>query len=300
MEVDGVFSGGGIKAFAFLGALDECERQDIRFKRIVGASSGALIAALITAGYKPGELKTIIDQIDTEKFLDPHPIAKHIPLVKWLWLYFRLGLYQGDYIENWIEDLLKAKGVHTFADLNDNLYIVGADITNGRIAIFPDDLENIYGIDSSMFSVAKAVRISISIPYFFQPINLKTNHVNKCVFVDGGTLSNFPYWVFKQEKLKNNRPSLGIKLSSNDPVVPGQKIKTAFDMLPAIVSTMIHAHDTKYISNKEAENIMFIPINDEVNATDFDLSQEKKDYLYNIGKESAKKHFSSWDVIKNS
>ncbi|MGP4072461.1 patatin-like phospholipase family protein [Piscibacillus sp. B03] len=291
MKVDGVFSGGGIKAFAFLGALDECDRRGIEFCRLAGASAGALIAALIAAGYKPSDIKRIINDLDTEKFLDPHPLAKRIPFIKWLWMYYSLGLYQGKYIEKWIDDLLLAKGVRTFEDLKEKLFIIGADITNGRIAVFPNDLEHIYGIKPDTFRVSKAVRISISIPYFFQPIKLTTQSRNQYVFIDGGTLSNFPYWLFQQESLKENRPTLGIKLSSYDSVVPGQHIKTAFDMLPAIISTMIHAHDTKYISSNEAENIMFIPIKENIKATDFDLSIEQKEYLYNLGKNSAQSYF---------
>ncbi|HWI47305.1 MAG TPA: patatin-like phospholipase family protein, partial [Rummeliibacillus sp.] len=36
MLVDGVFSGGGIKGFAFVGALQVLEENDIYFERVAG------------------------------------------------------------------------------------------------------------------------------------------------------------------------------------------------------------------------------------------------------------------------
>ena len=49
--VDGVFSGGGIKGIALIGAIEEIEKRGYRFKRVAGASAGAIIASLIAARY---------------------------------------------------------------------------------------------------------------------------------------------------------------------------------------------------------------------------------------------------------
>ncbi|GEL77354.1 patatin-like phospholipase family protein [Tenuibacillus multivorans] len=293
MEVDGVFSGGGIKAFAFLGALEVCEKRGITFNRVAGTSAGALIASLIAAGYRHEEVRQILNAQDTGNFLDPHPFAKKLPFLKWLSLYFRLGLYRGEYIEKWIDRLLAQKGVRTFGDLPDNLFIIGTDITNGRLAVFPDDLEPYYGIKPSNFPVSKAVRISISIPYFFQPIKLLTKSNYLSLFIDGGTLSNFPFWIFTSEENTKVRPTLGIKLSAKKSSLPKQKIDNAVDMLPAIIWTMIQAHDSRYVSEETAKDIMFIPIND-ISATDFDLDAEEKRYLFEIGRLKAESFFRKW------
>ncbi|WP_170158448.1 hypothetical protein [Aquisalibacillus elongatus] len=74
----------------------------------------------------------------------------------------------------------------------------------------------------------------------------------------------------RDEKKRADRPTLGIKLSSQDSIVPKQEIKNAIDMLPPIISTMIHAHDSRYISKDKAKDIIFIPIKESINATDFD------------------------------
>ncbi|TFB23826.1 hypothetical protein E3U55_03160 [Filobacillus milosensis] len=296
MKVDGVFSGGGIKAFAFLGALEACEKRDIKFERFAGTSAGALIATLLAAGYHQSEIKMLINELDTNKLLDPPKYAKNLRFLKWLALYSKMGIYRGDFIEKWINQLLLRKGIYTFNDLKRELYIIGADITNGRIALFPNDLESYYGVDLNDFPLAKAVRISISIPYFFQPVQILTKSTYKSYFIDGGTLSNFPYWVFSGEN-KHNRLILGVKLSSNEPEVPIQQVDNAIDMLPAIVKTMIQAHDSRYVSKNDAQDIIFVPI-EKVSTTDFDLSEEEKSYLFDVGFQSAEKFFENWQHIK--
>lgn len=43
MLVDGVFSGGGIKGFAYVGAMQELEERGIQFNRVAGTSAGAIL-----------------------------------------------------------------------------------------------------------------------------------------------------------------------------------------------------------------------------------------------------------------
>jgi len=71
-----------------------------------------------------------------------------------------------------------------------NLKIIASDISAGEMRVLPDDLP-LYGLDASAFSVAEAVRLSMSIPFFFEPGDLAGNTV-----VDGGILSNLPLWLY--------------------------------------------------------------------------------------------------------
>ena len=60
----------------------------------------------------------------------------------------------------------QAKGIRTFADLPPGkLLITASDISDGTILVLPDDIRR-FGIDPNTFEVAKAVRMSCSIPYF--------------------------------------------------------------------------------------------------------------------------------------
>ncbi|MER9693350.1 patatin-like phospholipase family protein [Mesorhizobium sp. M0179] len=56
MEVFGVFEGGGAKGLAHVGALRAAEQRGFRFRAVAGTSIGAMIAALVAAGFKSEDL----------------------------------------------------------------------------------------------------------------------------------------------------------------------------------------------------------------------------------------------------
>ena len=61
MDVFGVFEGGGAKGFAHVGALRAAERRGFRFRAVAGTSIGALIAALVAAGFDSHDLFRVDD-----------------------------------------------------------------------------------------------------------------------------------------------------------------------------------------------------------------------------------------------
>lgn len=63
-----ILSGGGIKGVAFLGAYEELEKRYKVFGNIGGVSAGALVGALIGAGYTSRELIKILKEFDVSKF----------------------------------------------------------------------------------------------------------------------------------------------------------------------------------------------------------------------------------------
>ncbi|MBP2240842.1 NTE family protein [Cytobacillus eiseniae] len=292
MYIDGVFSGGGIKGFALIGAYSEIEKRGFRFKRVAGTSAGSIIAALIAAKYTSEEIYQLMDELDLEVFLDSRKTFVPFAVTKWIMLYWRLGLYKGDELENWIEEKLAIRGIRTFSDLpSQALRIVASDLTNSRLVVLPDDLVN-YGIDPGAFPIAKAVRMSCSLPYFFEPVKL---HVRRdvSIIVDGGVLSNFPMWLFDKDNVKKARPVLGVQLSQNIIDRPKNKIKNAIQMYEALFETMKNAHDARYISRKHAKNIIFIPVEGSL-TTEFELTQEGKETLVEFGKKCTNQFFSQW------
>ncbi|SET61643.1 NTE family protein [Salinibacillus kushneri] len=300
MKVDGVFSGGGVKAIAFVGALEVVDEKGLTFERVAGTSAGAILASLIAAGYKTSEIKDLFMDLDLESFMEESTIEKVFPFLKWLLIYKRLGLYKGDELEKWIADKLSAKGIYTFEDLKPGaLKIIASDVSLGKIVVFPDDLERLYGIDGLSFPIARAVRISASIPFFFIPIkriepkSQKKPKSRKNILVDGGLLSNFPIWVFQSGMKKPKRPILGMKLSSSFDQLPKRKINNAIAMFQALFGTMINAHDARYISKSVATKVMFLPT-EEFDATDFSLSAAEKRRLMAIGRNSASNYFKTW------
>ncbi|MEH6940365.1 patatin-like phospholipase family protein [Bacillus sp. JJ722] len=291
MNIDGVFSGGGMKGYALVGAYQVLEEKGFTFQRTAGTSAGSIIAAFIIAGYTGDEIENIMMEMDTTILLDER-IGGNIPFAKWLLLYWKLGLYKGDKLEEWIAEKLAVKGIYTFGDLPVNTFrIIASDVTNGVIMVLPDDL-NKYNIDIATFPIAKAVRMSCSIPYFFEPVRIN-NKKPYTYIVDGGVLSNFPMWLFDKENVMKTRPVIGVKLSDNKDELPPRKIDNAIEMFGALFETMKDAHDNRYISRKHEKNIIFIPTKN-VSATEFDLSAKKKQELIQLGRMSAQVFLRNW------
>jgi NTE family protein len=293
MIVDGVFSGGGIKGFAYVGAIQALEERGIKFRRVAGTSAGAILATFVAAGFNAEEMETIFDELNIKGLLDSPKRVFRLPFLKWLNLYMNLGLYRGKLLEKFFHDTLAKKGVCTFGDLSPGtLRLVASDLTNGRIIVLPDDLAK-YGVNSETFPVARALRMSCGIPFFFEPVYLR-NGKGEAVVVDGGVLSNFPLWIF--DNGHRERPVLGLKLSSASDEIEPRKIDNAIDLFEALFSTMKDAHDNRYISRRHERDIIFIPV-EHYSATQFDIDEETKQKLMSIGRERTKQFLRKWSPV---
>lgn len=294
LDFDGVFAGGGIKAIAFIGALQAMEKKGATFKRLAGTSAGGIFSALIKAGYTSSEMMEEIEKVDFQQFLDPKPSIIPFSFMKWLGLYKRLGLYKGNEFEDWLAEMLQKKGISTFGDIEPgSLRLIASDLTRGRLAVLPDDLPQ-YGMVPEKFSIARAVRMSSSLPYFFEPIRIYDGKGQPSIFVDGGVLSNFPIWLFMKKKaMRLDRPVIGFNLTPNLDKLPPNKINNAVDMFTSLFKTMRTAHDMRYISEEHAKNIVFIPI-DKVSTIDFDLKKEDKEALVKLGRDQTDAFLKGW------
>ncbi|HEL8420875.1 TPA: patatin-like phospholipase family protein, partial [Legionella pneumophila] len=64
-----VFSGGGSRILAHIGALDELTRHGLKFTEFSGSSAGAMVAAFAYLGYNCSEIKQIISWFNEDKLL---------------------------------------------------------------------------------------------------------------------------------------------------------------------------------------------------------------------------------------
>lgn len=292
MEVDGVFSGGGIRGIAFIGAIQVLEERGFHFKRVAGTSAGSLVAALLASGFNSEEMYREIRNISAGELLDKRKLQIPFPILRWLPLYWRMGLYKGDRLEEWIRMLLEKKGVRTFSDLPPGvLKIVASDLSNGKILIIPDELHH-YDLSPESFPVARAVRMSCTVPYFFEPVRMKYRN-QMAVIVDGGVLSNFPMWLFAGKRGKQKRPVIGINLSPKLDEYPANEITNALELFEALFKTMKDAHDNRYISHRHAKNIIFLPTKG-ISSLDFSDDDAQVEYLIATGREETIKFLKSW------
>lgn len=302
-SVNAVFEGGGVKSISLTGAVRAAEMSGIVFHRVAGTSSGSIVAALLAAGYTATEMKEIIEKTPFRSLLKRNPIfnTKFIGPVTRLLL--RKGLYSGEALEQWIGTLLKARGITYFGDLpNGKLRIIASDITNGRLLVLPQDI-NHYGVAPERLTVARAIRMSTSIPYFFDPVILRQpakERKKKAVkakisyVVDGGLLSNFPLWLFEEDVLAGaSIPVIGFQMVGRSES-QSHPIAGPVTMFQAIFETMLSAHDERYIKKHNLIRTIKIPALG-VSSTQFDLTSQKSADLYQSGLMAAEKFFQSWD-----
>ncbi|SHI67950.1 NTE family protein [Clostridium amylolyticum] len=311
---DAVFEGGGIKAFAFAGAIKVMEDYGYSWRNLAGTSGGSIIAALLAAGYNSQEIKSIMKETDFKSFMDINKLC--IPKIhNLLNLILKNGIYQGDYLKAWMDKLLLRKIKNpikdkvTFKDLiipNEKgvllnnpkykkkykLHLMASDITRGRLMILPEDIAD-YGVNPEDFEVSLAIRMSCSIPFYFKPVYFK-NQVNKkkSVIVDGGVLSNYPVWLFDVNGVPKY-PTLGFRLNGNRSTYDHGEINNLIDFTKGIVKTMFEAQDDTHI--KQIDYLRTIKIDSlNFNAVDFNISKESLLKLYSSGEKSAKEFIDHW------
>ncbi len=295
MKADVVFQGGGVKGIAFVGGVVALEQKGYTFNKLAGTSAGAITAALLSAGYTGQELKEIMLNMDYTKILSTG-VYGGIPLMgNAIELIRSKGFYDGRLIEKWIYKLLEKKGIVKFKDLKKHgertLKIIAADVTQKNILIIPDDLKR-YGIEPSEFEIAKAVRMSTSIPFFFKPVKLKYNH-NISYIVDGGIISNFPIWIFDVQDTPR-WPTFGFKLENNKKTHIDNNGKDLFSYFIDVVETMVDRNEEEFLPDRNAIRTISIKTGG-VRTTEFNLSHKKCDKLYKSGFDTTNEFLNSWN-----
>jgi NTE family protein len=308
-KVDAVFEGGGVKGIALVGAIDVTEGEGYHFENVAGTSAGAIVASLVASNYSARELKDVMEGIDYLRLRDSD-VIDDIPVIgKAISLLFEKGIYEGRFLEDWLRGLLQKKGVRRFGDLIMDKYrdeekykyrlrVVASDISRRKMIVLPQDIKEYEGMSPDSLEVAMAVRMSMSIPFFFEPVKLRSKETGEdCYIVDGGILSNFPVWLFDDGTEEPPWPTFGYMLCEGEGLADEKaphKIKGVISMLRAILSTMLEAHDKKYLRDADFVRTILIPTMG-VCTTEFDLSREKVNALYESGRKSAEEFFMKWD-----
>ena len=223
-RADLVLAGGGVLGIGHVGAVSVLEEQGFRFQRIAGTSAGSIVGALLAAGLPTARLRDLVRGLDYERFLDKDALDR-VPLVGApLSVLIENGYAEGRYFVDWLERELESLGVRTFGDLRISddgadarpeqrwrLVVMAADVTRGQLLRLPWDYER-YGLDPDEQPVVSAVRASISVPYLFEPFDLRY-HGGESLLVDGGLISNFPIDAFDRTDGAPPRwPTFGVTL----------------------------------------------------------------------------------------
>jgi NTE family protein len=170
--------------------------------------------------------------------------------------------------------------------------------------ILPTDAPHL-GIEPDEMLVADAVRMSMSIPIFFEPVEVK-DASGEHMIVDGGMLSNFPVWLFDAPEGKRPRwPTFGMMLLEPEPRKaighrldneddPEVKHGSLISFAKSLAQTMMAAHDRMYLDEATYARTIAIPTLG-VGTTEFEITHDRVEGLYQSGHDAATKFLKSWD-----
>jgi len=322
-----VFEGGGVKGIAYVGALQVLKEKGIlpNIQRIGGTSVGAINAVLLAMGYTQAEQRDILRKLDFNNFLDSSWLFPNINR-----LLTRYGWYKGNAFQEWISDLIKNKmgtAGASFQDLREaqkpDLYVYGTNLSTHFSEIFSVE-------HTPKMPIAEAIRISMSIPLFFQSIR----NSRKDVFVDGGVLDNYPIKLFDREKYIDpdklitngvkrdyyidqnkkflqehpdrspyiyNRETLGFRLDTrqeiaafryNEPQV--EKIDHIFEYIQALIKTLLESQNSSHLHSDDWQRTIYIDTLG-IPSTDFGIFNEKKQQLEESGLKGTTEYFKWFD-----
>ncbi len=287
--ITGVFEGGGVRGIGLIGAAGVFLEKGYRFNRVAGNSAGSIVASLIAGGYSATELRQIMMDLDYSRFADKDWKDK-LPFGMAYSLFVEKGLYEGKYLRDFIkEKLLKAPHpIRTFRDLKEKdgsyrLQMIAADISRAKLLVLPQDIAD-YGIDPDDLEIADAVRMSVSIPYFFEPVQLRHADGTECFIVDGGIVCNFPAWIYDDDIEAGNSP-VGFCLVDDGETRP---IHGVVSMFAAILETMLEARDKRYIADEQLTTVQIPTLG--IQTCDFHLSRDRQEALYLAGRQAANKY----------
>ena len=286
-----MLEGGGVKGLGLVGAALHLMREGYTFARLAGTSAGSIVAAFLAAGATADDLAAIMRRLDYSRV----PDRAGIPGVnEGLALLTSSGAHPGDYIHGFVRYELEQLGVRTFGDLQRTLVVTATDITRGRLLRLPWDYPSL-GLEADEQLVADAVRASISIPLFFEPVTLRDR-----TLVDGGVLSNFPIEIFDAPRPR--WPTFGVKVIPDQPdanalLLPGIPLPLLppVRLLERVVTTAVLGHDQTYFDQPCVRRRAIQVDTSAVGIVEFGADEEKRAALVANGERAARDFLATWD-----
>jgi NTE family protein len=304
-----VFSGGGIKGLSFCGSVQILQELNIlkNIKNFAGASVGSIIAALLAVGYTSEELKNIIDSLDYNKIVDDK-IGYIRDAINLIWDF---GIAPGDYIYILLGKLIEAKTgdpdytiKQLYTNKNINLVIVATNMNTEQSKYFYHYSPNI--LDANI-PIRKAVRASMSIPFVFEPVKHDGD-----LLVDGGVLDNLPLHVFDGDYPGDIKARLHMCLPNykvlainimNDTelesysLIKRNDIKTTVQFSICFLSSFLAENERRLMVPSYWVRTINI-LTPSYTLTNFDITGEQRQELYNLGKRYVREFFSKDGLVK--
>ena len=305
-----VFKGGGVRGIAYMGALEVLDEFRIveNIQRVAGTSAGAIAAAMVSFRLSVPETKKLFNSLDFKKVPQTTTSVNRLKVLQFLEdessrrFLTKYGWYSSEYFYHWLGSTIAGQcngnSRATFSDFKDfgfrDLYIVATNVSRQRAEVFSAD-------HTPDVAVADAVRMSMSIPVFFEALRFDGQKFGDGdYYVDGGLYDNFPVHIFDHPEYAGrtwsyrdgvNWETLGLFLypdqvdGLSDSVIP----QNVWEFLTLTLRNLYHSHEVSSYQASTVDQHRTIEISDcGIPTTDFDVQQgsEKYNLLYESGRKA--------------
>ncbi len=294
-----VFEGGSSRGIVYVGALRALREKKILggIKRFAGTSAGALVAALLALDFSVEEIyvamKTLLGAMQD--------LGDGISLMELLRLYTSYGANHSDPIEEVLKEII-GKRHDPEITLKEAYGITGKYLVIVTCNVNRECPVYLHAKTFPNVKVVDALLASISIPFFFIP--RKYDFLgDEDYYVDGGTVDNYPIWVFNDlEKLmsgnlgdmrdidKDYIPPTTLGLKIMDPMEKNtggnpdvrKEINSLVPCIAAVINSMILQIERAHISESYLKQTIGLRV-PKMDFTDFKFSSQELMDLMDIG-----------------
>ncbi len=228
-KVGVVLCGGGAKGFSQIPILKAIDEVGIPIDYIGGTSIGSIMGALYAIGYDPDVMEQLVRNQDWNKVIYDRIPPVLMPVEQKMYerqylatfpilnnkLKVKSSLVDGVYVNLLMSKLmLPASNVHDFNKLPVPFYCIATDV------------EHACQYEMTKGNLARSVRASMSIPFFFKPVAMDDK-----LLIDGGMVNNFPV-----RNMKERGADIIIGVDLEDATIPASQIDNSLGLLESMMN----------------------------------------------------------------
>lgn len=264
-----VLGGGGARGAAHIGVLKVLERERIPVDCIAGTSMGSIVGGLYATGYKAQQISDILTSVDWRDLFRDDPPRRELPMRRKqtdLDLLIDLeigfdrggikpprGILQGEKLFLLLRrSLISTTAAADFDALPIPFRAVAAELATGDGVVFADG------------DLATAIRASMSVPGFFQPIK-----VGGRMLVDGGIWDNVP--VGELKKMGAERL---IVVDVGSPLLDDEQLSSPLAITNQVIATMIYRRTQETLALLTDSDLVIRPVMDDLGPASFDRTRD--------------------------
>jgi NTE family protein len=298
------FEGGGILGIGHVGALSRLNELNLLSKptHVVGTSVGSFIAAAFGCGADFEYIDQVFQGLNLKKFKDQSKFA----LVNLVKLFKNFAPNKGEEIDKVAGQIVKDLTGDTDTTFLEAYEKTGITTTITYLSVNFEKTRYANHITHPNLKIREAIKMSSSIPVFYEPFRKLLTEHPKChgcskknigyeLIVDGGVTDNYPIHVLRKQgcsqenmlgfklcsaqEFNDYREDLGEDIEEVDKGAPSKVI----DYVLRLIS-IVHNQALRYHVKKEDWDVTIKIDIGNLQTTDFDLTEEQTQWLYNQGK----------------